>query len=99
MKTIMGVTKAPHCYLSTSATWQSFLGSDLGIVLVENKHSALLFSDSSIFSSSNGTCEGTLYIRGLDQTCHPLLLVPVVTNSWHVRGRLGNKAECVNCAM
>lgn len=45
----MGVTKAPHCYLSISTTWQSFLGSDLGIVLVENKHSALLFSDSSFF--------------------------------------------------
>lgn len=49
MKTIMGVTKAQHCYLSISTTWQSFLGSDLGIVLVENKHSALLFSDSFIF--------------------------------------------------
>lgn len=71
----MGVTKAPHCYLSISTTWQSFLGSNLGIVLVENKHSALLFSDSSIFfplPMYNGTCEGTLYIRGLDRTSHPL---------------------------
>lgn len=28
----MGVTNAQHCYLSVSTGWQSFLGSDLGLM-------------------------------------------------------------------